>query len=164
MGVDMRGGQPTPGNIQGGLTTIEEKSLGCIYKGGTAPINGVLDYAEAPKSKGLYVMNTPGQDIESMTGMVAGGAQLVVFTTGRGTPTGNPIAPVIKVTGNPKTFKNMQDNIDINAGTIIEGSKTVQQIGESIFSEILEVINGKQTKAESLKHREFGILKLISTF
>lgn len=164
MGVDMRGGQPTPGNIQGGLTTIEEKSLGCIYKGGTAPINGVLDYAEIPKAKGLYIMDTPGQDIESMTGMVAGGAQLVVFTTGRGTPTGNPLAPVIKVCGNPQAFKNMEDNMDINAGTIIEGLNTVQEVGEEIFNEMLEVISGKQTKAESLNHREFGILRLMSTF
>ena len=164
MGVDMRGGQPTPGNIQGGLTTIEEKSLGCIYKGGTAPINGVLDYAEIPTNRGLYIMDTPGQDIESMTGMVAGGAQIIVFTTGRGTPTGNPLAPVIKVCGNPQAFKNMEDNMDINAGTIIEGLNTVQEVGEEIFNEMLEVINGKQTKAESLNHREFGILRLMSTF
>ncbi|MEL5898044.1 UxaA family hydrolase [Clostridium sporogenes] len=164
MGVDMRGGQPTPGNIQGGLTTIEEKSLGCIYKGGTAPIDGVLDYAEVPSNKGLYVMDTPGQDIESITGMVAGGATIVVFTTGRGTPTGNPLAPVIKVTGNPDTFVKMNDNMDINAGTIIDGTKTVQEVGEEVFEEMLEVVNGKQTKAESLNHREFGMYKLISTF
>ncbi|MEW9096873.1 MAG: UxaA family hydrolase [Clostridiaceae bacterium] len=164
MGVDMRGGQPTPGNIQGGLTTIEEKSLGCIYKGGTRIIQDVLAYSEMPKGKGLYIMDTPGQDIESITGMVAGGAQLVLFTTGRGTPTGCPIAPVIKVTGNPETFVNMKDNIDINAGTIIEGHETIQDVGEKIFEEMLEVINGKYTKAESLNHREFGIYKLISTF
>lgn len=164
MGVDMRGGQPTPGNIEGGLTTIEEKSLGCIYKGGTAPIDGVLDYAEIPSKKGLYIMDTPGQDIESITGMVAGGATIVAFTTGRGTPTGSPLAPVIKVTGNPETFIKMQDNMDINAGTIIDGTKTIQKVGEEIFAEMLEVINGKQTKAESLNHREFGMYKLISTF
>lgn len=164
MGVDMRGGQPTPGNIQGGLTTIEEKSLGCIYKGGTEPIDGVLDYAEIVENKGLYIMDTPGQDIESMTGMVAGGATVVIFTTGRGTPTGNPLTPVIKVCANPETVKNMADNIDIDAGTIIEGTDTVQAIGEKIFEEMIEVVNGKKTKAESLNHREFGILKLISTF
>lgn len=164
MGVDMRGGQPTPGNIQGGISTIEEKSLGCIYKGGTAPITGVLDYGEIPNKKGLFIMDTPGQDIESITGMVAGGAQIVIFTTGRGTPTGCPIAPVIKVTGNPETFKTMIDNIDINAGSIIEGISTVQNVGEEIFNEMIKVINGKLTKAEALKHREFGIYKLISTF
>ena len=164
MGVDMRGGQPTPGNIQGGLTTIEEKSLGCIYKGGSRTIQGVLKYGEAPQGKGSYIMDTPGQDIESITGMVAGGSQLVLFTTGRGTPTGCPIAPVIKITGNPETFINMEDNIDINAGTIMEGHETITDVGEKIYEEMLQVINGKYTKAEALNHREFGIYKLISTF
>ncbi|MDN5302722.1 MAG: altronate dehydratase large subunit [Thermoanaerobacteraceae bacterium] len=164
MGVDMRGGQPTPGNIEGGISTIEEKSLGCIYKGGTKPVQGVLDYGEAPTGKGLYIMDTPGQDIESITGMTAGGAQIVIFTTGRGTPTGSPIAPVIKVTGNPNTFKKMEDNIDINAGTIVEGDETIREVGEKLFSEMIDVVNGKLTKAEALKHREFGMYKLISTF
>lgn len=164
MGVDMRGGQPTPGNIEGGITTIEEKSLGCIYKGGTKPIQGVLDYAEAPNGKGLFIMDTPGQDIESITGMTAGGSQIVVFTTGRGTPTGSPICPVIKVTGNPMTYENMKDNIDINAGTIVEGDQSLKDVREEIFDEIVKVANGKLTKAEALGHREFGIYKLISTF
>jgi altronate dehydratase large subunit len=164
MGVDIRGGQPTPGNIEGGISTIEEKSLGCIYKGGTKPVQGVLDYGEAPTGKGLYIMDTPGQDIESITGMTAGGAQIVIFTTGRGTPTGSPIAPVIKVTGNPNTFKKMEDNIDINAGTIVEGDETIREVGEKLFSEMIDVVNGKLTKAEALKHREFGMYKLISTF
>lgn len=164
MGVDMRSGQPTPGNIQGGLTTIEEKSLGCIFKGGSRPIQGVLSYGEIPSGKGSYIMDTPGQDIESITGMVAGAAQLVIFTTGRGTPTGNPIAPVIKVTGNPETYITMNDNLDLNAGTIIEGTETISEVGERIYEEIIEVINGKFTKAESLNHREFGIYKMISTF
>jgi len=164
MGVDLRTGQPTPGNIQGGLTTIEEKSLGCTYKGGSRPIQGMLNYADMPDKKGLWLMDTPGQDIESITGMVAGGAQVIVFTTGRGTPTGSPLAPVIKVCGNSDNFRKMQDNIDINAGTIIDGEKTIAQVGEEIFREICEVVNGKYTKAESLKHREFGIYKMISTF
>jgi len=164
MGVDMRGGQPTPGNIEGGISTIEEKSLGCIYKGGTKPVQGVLDYAESPAGKGLYIMDTPGQDIESITGMTAGGAQLVIFTTGRGTPTGSPIAPVLKITANPDTYKKMEDNIDFNAGTIVEGDETVREAGERLFQELVEVCNGKLTKAEVLKHREFGMYKLISTF
>ncbi len=164
MGVDMRGSQPTPGNIQGGLTTIEEKSLGCIYKGGASPLEGVLDYGERAPGKGLYVMDTPGQDIESITGMVAGGAQIAIFTTGRGSPTGFPLAPVIKITGNPKTYVMMEENIDINAGTIIDGVESIPEVGERVFAEILKVCDGKLTKAEALKHMEFGIYKLTSTF
>lgn len=164
MGVDIRGGQPTPGNIEGGISTIEEKSLGAIYKGGTKPLQGVLEYGEKPQGKGLYFMDTPGQDIESITGMTAGGSQVVIFTTGRGTPTGSPIAPVIKITGNPETYRIMEDNIDFNCGTIIEGTETIQEAGERLFKLLLEVINGSLTKAEALKHREFGMFKLISTF
>jgi len=164
MGVDLRGSQPTPGNMAGGLSTIEEKSLGCIYKGGTMPLSGVLEYAEIPSGKGLHMMDTPGQDIESITGMVAGGAQIVLFTTGRGTPTGCPIAPVIKITGNPGTFALMEENIDINAGTIIQGMQSIEEAGERIWEEMIEVINGKLTKAEALRHSEFGIYKLTSTF
>ena len=164
LGEDIRGGQPTPGNIEGGLTSIEEKSLGCIHKSGTAPFQGVLDYAEIPSGKGLYIMDTPGQDIESITGMVAGGAQVVIFTTGRGTPTGNPIAPVIKLTGNAFTYKNMEDNIDFDVSEIVSGHKTIQEMGEKLFDEIIEVCNGKITKAEALKHREFCIYKMAPTF
>nr|WP_204403128.1 UxaA family hydrolase [Alkaliphilus hydrothermalis] len=166
MGTDLRSGQPTPGNKEGGLTTIEEKSLGCIYKAGLSPVIGVLGYAEQVNegNKGLYVMDTPGQDIDSITGMLAGGAQIVVFTTGRGTPTGSPIAPVIKVTGNSSTFHKMQDNIDINAGRIIDGEASIQEVGQEILNEMIKVSNGKYTKAESLGHKEFGIYRIGTTF
>ena len=164
MGEDIRGSQPTPGNIQGGITTIEEKSLGCIYKAGSAPVEGVLDYAERPPGKGLYVMDTPGQDIESITGMVAGGAQVLLFTTGRGTPTGCPIAPVIKITGNGATYSNMIENIDINAGDVIDEGTSIEEMAERTFSEFLKVCNGKQTKAETNGHREFGIHRVGFTF
>lgn len=164
MGEDLRGSQPTPGNIEGGLTTIEEKSLGCIYKAGSAPIQGVLDYGAEPEGKGLYIMDTPGEDIDSITGMLAGGAQIVIFTTGRGTPTGSPIAPVIKITGNTKTFNNMIDNIDINAGKIIDEDVSIREMGEEIFNEMVSVANGKLTKAEILGHREFGIFRIGYTF
>lgn len=164
MGVDLRGSQPTPGNIEGGLTTIEEKSLGCIYKGGTSPLQGVLEYAESPTGRGLYVMDTPGQDVESITGMVAGGAHIVIFSTGRGTPTGFPLAPVIKITGNPHTYLMMEENIDINAGTIITGNESISDVGERVWKEIVQVCDGKRTKAEALQHMEFGIYKLTSTF
>lgn len=165
-GVDLRGTQPTPGNIEGGLTTIEEKSLGCIYKAGDKPVVGVLEYAEPVDSavKGLYFMDTPGEDIDSITGMVAGGAQIVVFTTGRGTPTGCPIAPVIKVTGNPETYERMSDNIDINAGRVILEEASLEEVGQEIFDMMIRVSNGDLTKAESLGHREFGIYRIGDTF
>jgi altronate dehydratase large subunit len=159
MGVDIRGGQPSPGNIAGGLTTIEEKSLGAIHKGGHSKIVEVIEYAEKPTKKGLVIMNTPGYDVESVTGMVAGGSQIVVFTTGRGSPTGNPIAPVIKVTGNPRTYEKMRDNIDINAGKILEGSP-ISEVANEIFEEILKVASGKLTKAEVLGHDEIGIWRI----
>jgi len=166
MGEDLRSGQPTPGNKEGGLSTIEEKSLGCMYKAGTSPFKGALDYAELlpRENPGMYFMDTPGQDIDSITGMVAGGAQMVVFSTGRGTPTGCPIAPVIKITGNPATFAKMPDNLDVNAGRIISEGATLPEVGEEVFDLLVKVCNGQQTKAESLGHREFGIYKLTGTF
>ena len=164
MGVDLRGGQPTPGNIEGGISTIEEKSLGCIHKGGASPLIGVLEYAEEPKSKGLYIMDTPGQDIESMTGMMSGGCQICIFTTGRGTPTGFPIAPVIKITANPETYSKMSENIDISAGDVLLGKETIEEAGERLLKEVIDVCNGKETKTEVLGHDEFGMYKLISTF
>ncbi len=163
MGVDIRGGNPTPGNIEGGLSTIEEKSLGCIYKAGTTPIQEVVEYGETPSQKGLVVMDTPGQDIESISGMIAGGAQLIVFTTGRGTPTGSPIAPVVKICANPSTAKTMADNIDIDLSDMIEGSKCLEEAGQEIYQEYLRVINGKQTRSEIFGHREFAIARIAIT-
>lgn len=166
MGNDLRGSQPTPGNIEGGITTIEEKSLGCIYKAGSKPLVGTLEYGEPVPAapKGLYFMDTPGEDIDSITGMVAGGAQIIVFTSGRGTPTGCPIAPVIKLTGNYDTYRKMTDNIDFNAGRAITGEATVEELGKELFAEMIRVCNGKFTKAESLGHREFGIFRIGYTF
>ncbi|MGB9789994.1 MAG: UxaA family hydrolase [Thermotoga caldifontis] len=156
-GEDIRGVNPTPGNIRGGLTTLEEKSLGAIYKAGTRPIKGVLEYAESIPAGGLYFMDSPGHDVESITGMVAGGAQIVLFTTGRGTPTGCPIAPVIKITANARTYSRMSDNIDVDVSDVLEGKLTIQQAGERLFAKLIEVLNGKLTKSEMLKHHEFGI-------
>ncbi len=156
---DIRGVNPTPGNIRGGLTTLEEKSLGAIYKAGTKPLQDVVDYAVSLKDKpaGLYFMDSPGHDVESVTGMVAGGAQLVLFTTGRGTPTGCPIAPVIKVTANSRTFQKMSDNIDFDCSSVLEGKETIQEAAERLFKLVVDVLNGQPTKSEILKHREFAI-------
>lgn len=164
LGEDIRGGQPTPGNIEGGLTTIEEKSLGCIHKSGLSPLQGVLAYADKPLHPGLWVMDSPGQDVESMSGMVAGGAQVVIFTTGRGSPAGNAIAPVIKITANPQTARTMRDHIDIDASPIMAGEASIGEIGNEIFEEIVRVANGKKTKAEVLGHDEFSIYKIAPTF
>lgn len=147
----------SPGNIEGGLSTLEEKSLGASFKTGKSRIQGMLKYAEIPKKKGLFIMDEPGYDPESVTGLVAAGAQVVVFTTGKGTPLGSPVSPVIKITGNPKTYKSMKDNIDINVGTIIEGKESIECAGRRIYKTILKVAYGKKTKAEILGHKEIGI-------
>jgi len=164
MGEDLRGSQPTPGNIAGGITTLEEKSLGCIHKAGSAPVQGVLEYGEVPAGSGLYIMDTPGMDVESMVGLAAGGVQVMVFTTGRGTPTGNPIMPVIKATANSRTAERMADNIDLDLSGVIEGSLTIEKAGQRILDEILAVAGGKLTKAERLGHTEFSIYRIGPTF
>ncbi len=157
MGVDMRGGQPTPGNIAGGLTTIEEKSLGAIAKGGSTIVQEVIPYAHRPTRRGLVVMDTPGNDPESVTAMVAGGAQIVLFTTGRGSPTGCPIAPVIKIATNSVMYRKLSDDMDVDAGTIVEEGEPLGSVGCRIFEEILAVANGRQTAAEIWGAKEFAI-------
>jgi altronate dehydratase large subunit len=164
MGVDIRTGNPSPGNIKGGLSSLEEKSLGAANKAGSRPLQELIDYAQAPSKKGLVWMDTPGHDIEQLTGMVAGGAQVVLFTTGRGTPTGSPIAPVIKIATNTAIFEKMSDNIDINAGTIIDGTEAIHTVGQRLFEEVGLVASGKLTKAEILKQHDFGIWRIGPTF
>ena len=152
LGLDIRGTQPSPGNIRGGLTTIEEKSLGATHKGGeVAPLEDVVGYSAPITRKGLTVMDTPGLDVESVTGMVGGGAQVVVFTTGLGTPTGNPIAPVIKVTGNARTARQMADNIDLDVSGIMDDSETLDAAADRLFAEVLAVASGQQTSAETAR-------------
>ena len=156
-GQDCRTGQPTTGNKAGGLSTIEEKSLGCIHKGGTRPVVEVLQEAARPTKKGALIMDTPGYDISSVTSMVAGGAALVVFTTGRGTPTGHALAPVIKVTGNRETAERMADNMDIDVSGILEGDLTISDAGEKILDEVLRVAGGKTTKAEAFGFSDIAV-------
>ena len=159
VGEEIREGNPSPGNKEGGITTLEEKSLGCIHKGGHAP---VYDYGKQISEKGLVIMDTPGNDPSSVAGMVAGGAQIVVFSTGRGTPTGNPIVPVIKITGNKITYANMIDNIDIDASPLIYGTKTLKELGDELLKEVIDVSSGKITKAESLGYTETAIARLCN--
>ena len=163
VGEEVREGNPSPGNKAGGLTCLEEKSLGCIHKGGHSPVNAVYDYGKQVKAKqGLVIMDTPGNDPSSVAGMVAGGAQVVVFSTGRGTPTGNPLAPVIKITGNKLTYANMVDNIDVDASPIIYGTKTLESLGDELLKLTQEVACGKQTKAESLGYTEMAIARVCN--
>lgn len=157
-GHEVRDGNPSPGNKEGGLSTLEEKSLGCIHKGGSTNINAVYDYSNQLKAgEGLVIMDTPGNDPSSVAGMIAGGCQIVVFSTGRGTPTGNPIAPVVKITGNRETSKTMTDNLDWDASPIIYGEKTLDELSDEYFDELIEFCNGKLTKAEALGYTELAI-------
>ena len=156
-GQDCRAGQPTPGNKAGGLSTLDEKSLGCIRKGGTRPIVEVLEQAARPTKRGAIVMDTAGYDISSVTSMVAGGCQIVIFTTGRGTPTGNAIVPVLKVTANERTYQKMEDNMDVDLSPIIRGEKTYREMGAELLHRIHEVANGRLTKAEAYGFSDIAV-------
>ncbi len=153
LGCDMRKGQPTPGNIEGGLSSIEEKSLGAVMKSGTRPIQGVLEYTDMVTSqKGLWIKDTPGREPEILTGMACTGAQAMLFSTGRGAPQGFPSMPVIKICGNPHTYERMIHDMDLNAGRIITGEKSIEQIGEEAFELLLAVFSGRMTKNESISY------------
>lgn len=162
VGEKVRAGNPSPGNKAGGITTLEEKSLGCIHKGGTSIIQDVVDYAKPIEKKGLIIMDTPGNDPSSIAGMIAGGAQIILFTSGRGTPTGNPIAPVIKITGNRITYENMEDNIDVDASHVIYGPESLEELGEKLLKEVIEVASGKLVKAEILGFIETSVMRICN--
>jgi altronate hydrolase len=146
---------PSPGNKLGGLSNILEKSLGAVAKAGTSPMMDAVDYAERITSPGFVFMNTPGYDPVSVTGLAAGGCNIVVFTTGRGSAIGFPSLPVIKVSSNSKTYNRMRDNMDINAGCIADGEKSLEQVGREIFDRLLRVASGETTCAERMGHQEF---------
>ncbi len=146
---------PSPGNKEGGLTNILEKSLGAVAKAGVSPLTDAVDYAERITVPGFNFMNTPGYDPVSLTGLAAGGCNIITFTTGRGSAIGFPTIPVIKIASNTPMYKRMTDNMDINAGLIADGDKTVVEVGREIFNMILRVASGEKTKAEKLGHKEF---------
>ncbi|MDQ2081136.1 UxaA family hydrolase [Xanthobacteraceae bacterium Astr-EGSB] len=148
VGCDMRGGQPTGGNIKGGLTTIEEKSLGAIAKGGAAPIQAVYEYGQQPRVKGLVVMDSPGREPEILTGLAAAGCNVIAFATGRGAPQGFPFVPVIKLTGNARTWEHLRDHIDMSVAGIIEGTESLPQAGERLLERIVAVSSGERTRSE----------------
>ncbi len=146
---------PSPGNKAGGLTNIVEKSLGAVAKAGSTAMNEAVDYAERVRGPGFVFMNTPGYDPVSLTGLAAGGANLIAFTTGRGSAIGFPSVPVIKIATNSATWRRMRDNMDINAGRIADGDAAVAQIGGEIFDMVLRVASGERTSSERLGHSEF---------
>jgi altronate hydrolase len=146
---------PSPGNKAGGLTNILEKSLGAVAKGGASPLIDVYEYAERITAPGFCFMNTPGYDPISLTGLAAGGCNLIAFTTGRGSAIGFPTIPVIKIATNSNTYRRMRDNMDVNGGAIADGERTIQDVGREIFDLMLEVASGKRTCAERLGHQEF---------
>jgi len=162
-GIDIRGAQPSRGNIEGGLSTLEEKSLGAAKKAGNAQFTGVLEYAIAPSKAGLYFMDTPGHDIEQLTGFGAAGVNITVFTTGRGTPTGSAVMPTIKVATNSEMATAIPDIIDLNSGTIADGTQSLEENGKLIYQLILDVANGQLTKAELGGHHEFNLSRLYGS-
>jgi altronate dehydratase large subunit len=136
-----------PGNMDGGISSISEKSLGCICKAGSTPVECVSGYGERPALKGLSIMDGPGYDMESMAGLVSAGCQVILFTTGRGTPAGFPVVPVVKVASTSRLFSSMEDDMDVNAGVVLEG-RSLEDVAEATTSLMLDVMNGAPTKAE----------------
>jgi altronate hydrolase len=152
------GENPSPGNVAGGLLNIAVKSLGAIAKAGSTRVEGVVEYGEAPRERGLHLMQGPGYDQESTPGLVAAGATVVVFTTGRGSTIGNAIAPVIKLTSNTEVFKRMPGDMDLSAGGVIDGTETIDSVAMRLLDYVQRVAGGEiQTKAEQVKHREFQV-------
>ncbi|NLY37781.1 MAG: UxaA family hydrolase [Firmicutes bacterium] len=161
-GEDIRKANPSPGNKAGGLTTLEEKSLGCIQKSGSRPFEAVYEYGEMIDKKGLVFLNTTAYDVASVAAKVAAGAQVIAFTTGRGTPVGNAIAPVIKITGNADTYARLADMLDFDTSASIKGTRTVAELGDELLNYLLRVCNGETVKAEQHKLSNMAINQLGS--
>ena len=162
MGKSLKDANPTPGNIAGGLTTLVEKSLGGVRKGGTTPIQGVLAAGEPVRGKGLWVMDTSmGLGACGTADMLAGGAQIMAYTTGRGNPVGSPLGPVIKITATRKTVDTLPDIIDFDASPVLYGEETVEECGLRLLDESVAVANGKLTRAEESGHIVFAIGKMV---
>jgi altronate dehydratase large subunit len=158
MGHSLREGNPTPGNIAGGLTTLVEKSLGGVRKGGTNTIQGVLSPGEKTMGRGLWVMNTShGVGSCAAADMLASGAQLLAYTTGGGNPIGNPLAPVVKITATRRTIERLDDIIDFDASPVLRGDETVKECGDRLLDEMIAVANGKKVQAEKTRHTAFAI-------
>ena len=155
-GIDLLGVNPVPDNIRGGISTIEEKSLGAILKAGSSQIQDVLGYGEVPTRPGLYFMDSPSAATEVLTGLSAAGAQIILFSTGTGNPVGNPISPVLKITSNPRTVARMKEHIDADVSDVLTGSTSMREGGDRILQSVIAVVNGRLTKAEVVGHVEFA--------
>ena len=149
---------PSPGNKQGGITTLEDKSCGCVQKGGTAPIMDVIDYGDPVVTKGLNMLYGPGNDLVSATAMTAAGAHMILFSTGRGTPFSAP-APTLKISTNTPLAEKKPGWIDFNAGVIADGKKTIDQTAQDLLQLVIDTASGKQTKAEINGFRDISIFK-----
>lgn len=160
----------SPGNFAGGLTTIEEKSMGAFAKSGSRPIQGVIKVGEPPRGPGLWIMDsvpdphfmqfgyTNPNDTEGIMDLISSGAQIVLFVTGRGSVIGSPIAPLIKITGNDQTYRRMIEDMDFNAGPVLNGESSLEKAGADLLSLVTRVAAGQPTKPESLGHREYFVM------
>ena len=163
IGMDIRGTNPTPDNIRGGLTPLEEKALGAMVKSGSSPLVGVLDYGEAPVRKGLHFLAAPAPAVENMTAMAAAGCQMIFFGTGVGNPIGNMVSPTVKVSGNVNTLRKMPENIDFDVTDILEKGSAVAPIGDRLYDFALQVASGTRTTSEVLDQRETAISRFGAT-
>ncbi len=160
IGVDLNGFNPAPDNIKGGLSTIEEKALGSIKKGGTRPIQDMLTCAQKPQAKGMYLMDAPTGGVENTTALAGAGCQLIIFSTGKGNPLGNPIVPTIKVTGNDRTIKKSGENIDVDLSAVIVEDMSLEKAGEILYERMIDHANGKLTTAEALGDLEIAVTRI----
>ena len=156
-GEDLTGANPCHGNIVGGITTIEEKSLGCVRKGGSSPVVDMVGFGERSAVAGLVVMDTSGDDLEQLIAMTTGGANVIVFTTGRGTPTASPTVPTIKVASTTAMARRLGSMVDLDAGTVLDGAEAIDAAGDRLFSLVLDVAGGRETASERLAQRDFAL-------
>lgn len=161
-GQDVRKGNPSPGNQAGGITTLTEKSLGCIHKAGSRPFEGCYEYGQWINKKGLYFVNAAASDVLNVTALAAAGATLIAFTTGLGNPIGNPITPVVKITGNHDTAEALFEIIDVDTSASIRGEKTLHELKDEMEACFIEVMNGKKTRAEENGANELSINQCYS--
>lgn len=159
-GIDLAGTNPTPDNLAGGLTSIEEKSLGALAKTGSRTIMGVIGYADAAPGPGVWMMDAPAAAVENVTALAAGGAQCVCFVTGTGNPTGHPISPTIKISANPRTVERMTAHLDVDLSDMFRGQMNVVQGAEAIGATVAKVIGGEPTAAEQLDYLETNISRI----